>query len=68
VGPDRIGSGPRVFHSPGGTDDVPVVHEFRLDAATRVYVPAPVPEHSGFLRTDFPYSVEIDLRAIVGDL
>ncbi|WP_405730114.1 Uma2 family endonuclease [Streptomyces sp. NBC_01537] len=35
-----------------GTDDIPVVHEFRL----------------GILRTDFPYPVEIDLRAIVGDL
>ena len=51
-----------------GTDDIPVVHEFRLDATTKAYVPAPVAEHSGILRTDFPYSVEIDLRAIVGDL
>ncbi|AUG79338.1 hypothetical protein CFP65_4601 [Kitasatospora sp. MMS16-BH015] len=46
-----------------GTDNLPVVHEFRRDTEQGVYLP--VAQHEGLLRTDLPYPVEIDLKQIV---
>ncbi|MGW4691689.1 Uma2 family endonuclease [Kitasatospora cineracea] len=46
-----------------GDDDVPVVHEFRLDREQGVYLPVAV--HEGSLRTELPFPVEIDLKRLV---
>ncbi|MGW4803461.1 Uma2 family endonuclease [Kitasatospora sp. NPDC004272] len=46
-----------------GEDDVPVVHEFRLDPEQGVYFPVAV--HEGSLRTELPFPVEIDLKRLV---
>ncbi|MFD8478896.1 Uma2 family endonuclease [Kitasatospora sp. NPDC059673] len=46
-----------------GVDDIPVVHEFRLDQEQGVYLPVAV--HEGLLRTDLPFPVEIDLKRLV---
>ncbi|MFE1318928.1 Uma2 family endonuclease [Kitasatospora phosalacinea] len=46
-----------------GDDDVPVVHEFRLDREQGVYLPVAV--HEGLLRTELPFPVEIDLKQLV---
>ncbi|WP_030463186.1 Uma2 family endonuclease, partial [Kitasatospora sp. NRRL B-11411] len=46
-----------------GDDDVPVVHEFRLDREQGVYLPVAV--HEGSLRTELPFPVEIDLKRFV---
>lgn len=49
-----------------GEDDCPVVHEFRLDPDTGVYAPAPGgAAHTGVLRTDEPFPVELDLRSVL---
>lgn len=50
-----------------GEDDLPVVHEFWLHPETGVYAPAPTGHdgaHSAVLKTDLPFPVEIDLRAV----
>ncbi|MDT3396252.1 Uma2 family endonuclease [Streptomyces sp. B1866] len=48
-----------------GEDNIPVVHEFRLDEETGRYTAAPdVPIHTGVLRTDVPFPVELDLAGI----
>jgi Uma2 family endonuclease len=49
----------RVEH---GEDNMPVVHEFRLDHEAGVYAPHAV--HTGLLRTEAPFPVEVDLGAI----
>jgi Uma2 family endonuclease len=46
-----------------GSDDRPVVHEFRRDEKSGVY--APVAAHEGYLQTDFPFPVSIDLTALL---
>ncbi|MEV7122463.1 Uma2 family endonuclease [Kitasatospora griseola] len=46
-----------------GEDDIPVVHEFRLDREQGGYLPVAV--HEGQLRTDLPFPVEIDLKRLV---
>ncbi|WP_158071902.1 Uma2 family endonuclease [Kitasatospora sp. CB01950] len=46
-----------------GDNDLPVVHEFRLDDAQGVHLPVAV--HEGLLRTDLPFPVEIDLKQLV---
>jgi Uma2 family endonuclease len=49
-----------------GRDHMPVVHEFWLNHDTRSYIPAPQhPVHRDKLITEFPFSVEIDLRSLV---
>ncbi|WP_229845138.1 Uma2 family endonuclease [Streptomyces cinnamoneus] len=49
-----------------GEDDVPVVHEFWLHPEAGVYAPSPDrPTHTGTLKTDVPFPVEIDLRGLI---
>ncbi|WP_282202365.1 Uma2 family endonuclease [Kitasatospora fiedleri] len=58
------GSGvPSYWRVERGEDDVPVVHEFRLDREQGVYLPVAV--HEGSLRTELPFPVEIDLKQLV---
>ncbi|GAA3037967.1 Uma2 family endonuclease [Kitasatospora albolonga] len=46
-----------------GDDDLPVVHEFRRDETQGVYLPVTV--HEGLLRTELPFSIEVDLKQVV---
>jgi Uma2 family endonuclease len=71
------------FHKPGkyaeagisyywrverGEKDAPVVHEFRRDENTGVFVPRPgLPTHTDILITEAPFPVEIDLRGMLDE-
>lgn len=48
-----------------GEDDYPVVHEFRRDADTGVYAPAPGGSHEGRLLTEQPVPLDVDLHALL---
>ncbi|WP_051055331.1 MULTISPECIES: Uma2 family endonuclease [Kitasatospora] len=57
------GGVPSYWRVERGDDDVPVVHEFRLDPEQGVHLPVAV--HEGSLRTELPFPVEIDLKRLV---
>ncbi|GGP76983.1 hypothetical protein GCM10010214_60520 [Streptomyces abikoensis] len=49
-----------------GEDDLPVVYEFWLHREVDWYIPSPECfKHTGTLKTDVPFPIEIDLRSLI---
>ncbi|MFF4224834.1 Uma2 family endonuclease [Streptomyces abikoensis] len=49
-----------------GEDDLPVVHEFWQHQEVNWYIPRPErPTHTGTLKTEVPFPIEIDLRSLI---